>query len=152
MLQATFATILLLTTAAIAEAAGGGDRVPGPKHEASPAGFNREADSGGRRANAADPIEGTVRETRVVNGVVYVSLSVGSDEGITRGMRLRVYGGRASQEVLGTVEVTAVDPEESIGRVKGPRAAEVREDDRVSSRERVASPPRTAAATGPSAG
>ena len=88
-----------------------------------------------------EPIEGTIRETRVIGGVVYVSVSVGTDDGISRGTRLSVYGGRAGREIVGTVVITNVEPEEAIGRVTGPRADEVRSNDSVRSEERVASPP-----------
>ena len=90
---------------------------------------------------ARDPIEGTIRETRVVARVVYVTVSVGTDDGIRRGTRLRVCGGRSGREMLGTVVITNAEPEEAIGRVVGPRAAEVRPDDQVRVEERVTSPP-----------
>jgi hypothetical protein len=104
MLRTILATISLLAPAAIAAAANG---------------------------NEGDPVEGRVRETRVVDGVRYASVSSGSDHGVTRGMRLSVFGGKTGRELLGTIEVTAVEPGECIGRLSGDRAAEVRENDRV---------------------
>ena len=78
---------------------------------------------------------------RVVAGVVYVTVSIGTDDGIGGRTRLRVYGGPTGREILGTVVITNAEPEEAIGRVVGPRAAEVRSEDTVRSEERVASPP-----------
>jgi hypothetical protein len=66
-------------------------------------------------------------------------------------MRLSVFGGPTGRELLGTVEITHVDPEESVGRVSGPRAAEVRQDDRVRPQKdgrREADEPWYATATG----
>ena len=88
-----------------------------------------------------EPVEGTIREMRVVAGVVYATVSVGTDDGIRRGARFRVYGGPTRREVLGTVVITNAEPEEAVGRVVGPRAAEVRAKDNVRSHERVTSPP-----------
>ena len=106
--------------------------------QAAPAGT---ADVAPAAQAVREPVEGTIRETRVVEGVVYVSVSVGTDDGVSRGTRLRVYGGRSGREILGTVVITNVEPEEAIGRVTGARAAEVRAKDNVRSEERVASPP-----------
>ena len=115
MRPASYATIVLLATAA---ATGAAVRTQGP------------------RLNSGAPVEGTIQETRVVDGIVYATVSVGSDDGIARGTRLRVFGGRTGREFLGTVEVTNVEPEECVGRVAGPRAVEVRKDDRVRSGQR----------------
>ena len=111
-----FATIVLMTAAALAVAAEDG----GPQR---------------RRANAGAPVEGEIRETRVVDGVVYASVTVGADDGVSRRTKLHVFGGRTGRELLGTIEITAVEPEEAVGRVTGPWAAEVREKDRVRSQQ-----------------
>ena len=120
MLRTTFTTALLLAAAAVAGAAEG---------------------------KAEDVADGRIRETRVVRGNRYATVSIGTDHGIRRGMRLRIFGGRTGREVLGTVEITNTEPEESVGRVSGPRAADVRENDRVRAEERVPSPPRIVPAT-----
>jgi hypothetical protein len=115
--------------------------------EVAPTGMLSETRAGGpqgERRNAAEPIEGHVRSTRVVDGVVYVTVSVGSEDAVTRRTTLLVYGGRAGREVLGTIVITTVDLEESVGRVTGPRAAEVREGNRVRSQDTATSPPRIA--------
>ena len=56
------------------------------------------------------PIEGTIREMRVVAGVVYVTVSIGTDDGIGGRTRLRVYGGPTGREILGTVVITNAEP------------------------------------------
>ena len=101
--------------------------------------------------NGQSPIDGKICHTRVVDGVRYATVTVGSDDGVTRGTKLRVYGGRTGRDVLGTVDITVVEPEEAMDRVTGPRAADVRENDRVRSEEKVASPPLIVPAMAPSA-
>jgi hypothetical protein len=104
------------------------------------------------RTNEPDAIDGKIRETRVIGGVRYATVTVGSDDGVTRGTKLCVYGGRTGRDVLGTVEITVVEPEEAMGRVTGPKVADVRENDRVRSEEKAPSPPpRIVPATVPSA-
>ena len=125
MLRTTFTTALLLATAAAAVAAEG---------------------------NGEDAVEGRIRETRVVDGKRYATVSVGTDDGITRGKRLSVFGGRTGREFLGTVEISNAEPGEAVGRVSGPRAGEVRENDRVRAQDSVTSPPRIVPAIGASGG
>jgi hypothetical protein len=82
------------------------------------------AATGGR-----DRIEGVVKETRTVAGRTYASISVGSDDAVRGKMRLSVVNRKG--EHLGTITVTQVEPEEAIGVLTGPRANEIRADDRV---------------------
>ena len=95
---------------------------------------------GAARGDEAKAVEGKVRETRVVAGVVYATVSLGSDDEIRRGTRLRVVGGKDGREFLATIEITNVEPEEAVGRVTGPKAAEVRKDDQVRTEEKPAPP------------
>ena len=95
---------------------------------------------GAARGDEAKAVEGKIRETRVVAGVVYATVSLGSDDEIRRGTRLRVYGGKDGREVLATLEITNVEPEEAVGPLTGPRAAEVRKDDQVRTEEKPAPP------------
>lgn len=76
-------------------------------------------------------VNGVVRETRKIAGVPYATISIGSADAVTRGMRLRVLGGRGGQEFLGYVDVTQVEPDEAIGRLTGPRIGEVRANSQV---------------------
>jgi multidrug efflux pump subunit AcrA (membrane-fusion protein) len=70
-------------------------------------------------------VNGVVREKRLIAGVPYATISIGSADAVQRGMRLRVLGGRNGQEFLGYVDVTQVEPDEAIGRLTGPRINEV---------------------------
>jgi len=69
-------------------------------------------------------VNGVVREKRLIAGVPYATISIGSADAVQRGMRLRVLGGRNGQEFLGYVDVTQVEPDEAIGRLTGPRINE----------------------------
>lgn len=90
-----------------------------------------DAGPGGNRLNSAVNVNGVVREKRVIAGVPYATISIGSADAVSRGMRLRVLGGRNGQEFLGYVDVTNVEPDEAIGRLTGPRIDEVRVDSQV---------------------
>ena len=76
-------------------------------------------------------VNGVVREKRVIAGVPYATISIGSADAVSRGMRLRVLGGRNGQEFLGYVDVTNVEPDEAIGRLTGPRINEVTVNNQV---------------------
>lgn len=89
------------------------------------------AGPGGNRLNSAVNVNGVVREKRVIAGVPYATISIGSADAVSRGMRLRVLGGRNGQEFLGYVDVTNVEPDEAIGRLTGPRIGEVKVDSQV---------------------
>jgi len=85
---------------------------------------NRAAPTGPRLASNVN-VNGVVREKRVIAGVPYATISIGSADAVTKGMRLRVLGGRNGQDFLGYVDVTQVEPDEAIGRLTGPRINEV---------------------------
>ena len=85
----------------------------------------QQAAGGMRLANPNVNVNGVVREKRVIAGVPYATISIGSADAVTRGMRLRVLGGRNGNEFLGYVDVTNVEPDEAIGRLTGPRINEV---------------------------
>jgi hypothetical protein len=94
--------------------------------------FASRADRGGddaRVASGRGGIEGVVGETRRVAGRDYAIVSVGTDDGVRRDMRLAILNPRG--ELLGSLTVTNVDPEESIGVLSGPRVNEIRPNDRV---------------------
>jgi hypothetical protein len=76
-------------------------------------------------------VNGVVREKRLIAGVPYATISIGSADAVQRGMRLRVLGGRNGQEFLGYVDVTQVEPDEAIGRLTGPRINEVTTNSQV---------------------
>jgi predicted RNase H-like nuclease (RuvC/YqgF family) len=77
------------------------------------------------------PINGVVREIRVIEQVPYATISVGSADAVTRDMKFRVID-RKTGEFLGMLTVQSVDTNEASGRLDGPavnritRGAEVR--------------------------
>jgi hypothetical protein len=79
----------------------------------------------------APPINGVVREIRVIEQVPYATISVGSADAVTQGMKFRVID-RKTGEFLGMLTVQAVETNEASGRLDGPainriaRGAEVR--------------------------
>jgi regulator of replication initiation timing len=97
----------------------------------SDAGGPGAAQAGGRLANPNVNVNGVVREKREISGVPYATISIGSADAVTRGMRLRVLGGRNGQEFLGYVDVTNVEPDEAIGRLSGPRVKEITANSQV---------------------
>jgi chaperonin cofactor prefoldin len=69
-------------------------------------------------ANAlgAPAIEGVVREKSLINGNTFVTISVGSADGVTKGMRFYVINGA---DFLGIVTIDTVDSDNSIGKLEG---------------------------------
>ena len=72
-------------------------------------------------ANAlgAPSIEGVVRDKRLINGNTFVTISVGSADGVTKGMRFYVVNGA---DFLGIVTIDTVDTDNSIGKLEGEQA------------------------------
>lgn len=62
----------------------------------------------------APAIEGVVRETSVINGNTFVTLSVGSADGVAKGMKFYVVNG---SDFLGVVTIDTVDSDNSIGKL-----------------------------------
>jgi uncharacterized protein (DUF3084 family) len=87
---------------------------------------------GAQVASSRSRIEGVVRERRVIAGQPYATISIGSNDAISRGTRLNVLS--QNGQWLGYVIVTNVEPEEAIGRLEGPGINQVRENDRVTNR------------------
>ena len=77
------------------------------------------------------PINGIVREVRVIEQVPYATISVGSADAVTKGMKFRVID-RSKGEFLGLLTVESVEANEASGRLDGPainrvtRGSEVR--------------------------
>ena len=97
----------------------------GARSDAGPNGGAEQAGSRNLRLKPSVNVNGVVREKRVIAGVPYATISIGSADAVTKGMRLQVLGGRNGQEFLGYVDVTNVEPDEAIGRLSGPRVNEV---------------------------
>ena len=72
----------------------------------------------------APPINGVVRETRILSGVPHATISVGSEDAVKIGMEFKILD-RASGKFLGTLTIIAVEPNLSIGRLSGPDVASI---------------------------
>jgi cell shape-determining protein MreC len=70
----------------------------------------------GPAAVAAPSIEGVVREKSVINGNTFVTISVGSADGVAKGMKFYVVNG---SDFLGIVTIDTVDSDNSIGKLEG---------------------------------
>ena len=70
-------------------------------------------------------INGVVRDVRPIAGNQYATISVGSAQGVQRGMEFKVLD-RASGNFLGTLTVDSVEPNEATGRLFGPNVAAIR--------------------------
>jgi hypothetical protein len=80
----------------------------------------------GRIAQRSGPaINGVIRDVRMIAGRPYATVSVGSADGVARGMEFKILD-RAGGNFLGTLIVDSVEPNEATGQVQGPRVAEVR--------------------------
>ena len=69
-------------------------------------------------------INGVIRDTRVIAGSQYATISLGSADSVTRGMEFKVID-RAGN-FLGTLVVDQVEPNESTGRLSGPNVAAIK--------------------------
>jgi cell shape-determining protein MreC len=65
---------------------------------------------------AAPAIEGVVREKSVINGNTFVTISVGSADGVAKGMKFYVVN---NSGFLGIVTIDTVDSDNSIGKLEG---------------------------------
>jgi len=70
-------------------------------------------------------INGVIRNTRTIAGMEYATISVGSAEGVTRGMEFNIVD-RETGNFLGVLTVDTVEANEATGRIRGERVAEVR--------------------------
>jgi TolA-binding protein len=86
------------------------DRTGGPAPDLS-AGYNPVGPG-------APPINGLIREKKEINGSTYVTITVGSADGVTKGMRFNVIDNQ-SGDFLGFVTIDTVDNNDSIGRLDG---------------------------------
>jgi len=75
-------------------------------------------------AGATPSINGVVRDVRTIESLPYATISVGSADSVTKGMKFNVID-RAKGEFLGVIEVVSVEPNEATGRVTGPKIADI---------------------------
>ena len=67
---------------------------------------------------AAPPISGTVQAKAPANGVMYLTISVGTADGVKPGMEFSVIGGdNSTPEFLGILKITSADVNSSFGRL-----------------------------------
>ncbi len=64
----------------------------------------------------APSIDGVVRDKSVINGNTFVTISVGSADGVQKGMKFYVVNG---PQFLGIVTIDTVDTDNSVGRLEG---------------------------------
>jgi chromosome segregation ATPase len=78
----------------------------------------------------APAINGVVREKQIINGNTFVTISVGSADQVTKGMKFNVFDGAT---FLGIVTIDTVDTDNSIGRLDGDpdRVSQVHQGDEV---------------------
>jgi uncharacterized protein (DUF3084 family) len=70
-------------------------------------------------------VTGVVRQVRPIQGIPYATISVGSNDGVRRGMEMRVVN-RDTGDFLGMLTVESVEINEATGRLQGPRVADIR--------------------------
>jgi hypothetical protein len=73
----------------------------------------------------APPINGVVKEVRPIEGVPYATISVGSADSVTRGMRFKIID-REKGDFLGFLTVEAVESNEASGKLEGPKIPDVK--------------------------
>jgi uncharacterized phage infection (PIP) family protein YhgE len=78
-------------------------------------------------AKVGPPINGVVRNIDNIAGNMYATISVGSVDSVAKGMQFNVVE-RGSGKFLGVLTVTAVEANESSGRVTGPNVKDIRPD------------------------
>lgn len=72
----------------------------------------------------APPINGVIRETRVISGVPHATISVGSEDGVKNGMEFKILD-RSTGKFLGTLTIISTEPAIAIGRLAGPDVAAI---------------------------
>ena len=70
-------------------------------------------------------INGVVRDVRTIAGQQYATISVGAADAVTKGMEFKVID-RATGSFLGTMVVDTVEPNESTGRLSGPKVSMIK--------------------------
>jgi hypothetical protein len=89
------------------------------------ASLRQRGGAGGTMTGGADatqaapgPINGVVRAVDVIGGKKYATISVGSADNVTKGMKFNVVNTKTG-EFLGFLTVDSVQPNEAIGQVEG---------------------------------
>lgn len=94
------------------------------KYNISPSGNTLPA-GGAINPTPSININGIVRDSRNINGVPYATISLGSAEAVTRGMRFNVVD-PIHNRFLGFLTVETVGVHESTGRMEGPLLSQIK--------------------------
>jgi len=78
----------------------------------------------GVATRSGPPINGVVRETRMIANIPHATISVGSSSDVRQGMQFNVVD-RQSGNFLGILTVDRVEANESTGRLTGPAVAQI---------------------------
>ena len=84
------------------------------------------AAQGGQRAPVtAPPITGVVQEVKTIANMPYATISVGSADQVAPGMEFRIIN-QNTGDYLGSLVVDSVTPNQSTGKITGPKVGDVR--------------------------
>ncbi len=89
--------------------------------------------SGKASVPAPADLKGVIRTTKVLDGITYATISIGSADKVQKGMEFNVID-RDSNLFLGKLRIETVDSNEAFGRLEGPRVSDVKPDNEVLSR------------------
>jgi hypothetical protein len=89
------------------------------------------ASNGPKRRAPAEDVEGVVKSTDAQSG--YITITIGSDAGLTKGDTLEVYRFKPEAAYLGTVEIIAVRADQAVAKPMGRLRGAIQVGDRVSS-------------------
>jgi hypothetical protein len=84
-------------------------------------------DSMRQRPAAPSKLTGVVRDVRRENGISYATISLGSAQGVRKGMQFNIVD-QGRNDFLGTITVEAVEQNQAFGRLDGPRLTQIRPD------------------------
>lgn len=84
-------------------------------------------DSMRQRPAAPSRLTGVVRDVRRENGISYATISLGSAQGVRKGMQFNIVD-QARNDFLGVITVEAVEQNQAFGRLDGPRLTQIRPD------------------------
>jgi hypothetical protein len=84
-------------------------------------------DSMRQRPAAPARLTGVIRDVRRENGISYATISLGSAQGVRKGMQFNIID-QGRSDFLGVITVESVDQNEAFGRLDGPKLAQIRPD------------------------
>jgi len=74
---------------------------------------------------ALTDVKGVVRKVQNMNGVPMATISVGSVDQVTKGMRFSIIDRNAADPFLGYLKIERVEPNEAIGTITGPHVNQI---------------------------